>query len=766
MEEIIHFQIIFNIVFILFYWWKLDSLINYCSIKKYFSDSFSMQNKEFYTWFNRYQQDALKMNERRLIVLVGTSGWARDLLTSIQVINLQNVEKETKRSLIYGDSKTITANVSKQRFRDKLGSECHYVVFQDYDLSIDALAGLSGTLLAGGIFFLLIQDLAQIEHSVFYQRFFQHIKAFSQHVVIKENQPNYPNIAVDSLSEVIETPNKQLTYNCLTQEQVLAVNAVKKVFQGKRNQPLVLTADRGRGKSSALAIACAQLLTSSAKDNVLKIVITAIDVGSLSVFFTQLKASLPNGQETKGSYTYSHGSVEFVPIDQLLKQEIKASLVLIDEAAAIPVYLLEALLPRYSRLVFSSTVHGYEGAGRGFAIKFQKTLSLQFAKWRSLHIKQPIRWRVNDPLEALIFDTCLLNAELPILPAGVKSRQTSSLIFKHFSSVELVQDNSLLMQVFSVLVTAHYQTKPSDLRMLLDNENIQLVCLLSINGQQLEDKKDRHIVAVALLISEGSGTSETIEANEVIAISAGQKRLKNQFIPQSLLTQCGIAQAFSFQYMRVMRIAVHPQLQQQGIGSYFLGKIAAFSKVQGSDFLASSFGATSSLLSFWLNNEFQLARIGFTRDKASSEQSAMVLKNLTTKGKQLLNVVNDEFYRSFDYLLTEQYKHLSAEMILVIYQNCPQKRCVDLSERDIANIKGFAQGYRQYSSCVFSLHLWLKHQLINLNYADALNLLVLITRIMQKHSIVDVCDKYGFTGKKDLEKYLRAQVSTFMSNYC
>lgn len=716
-----------------------------------------MKNTEFSSWFTCIQQQALINNERRLIALVGDSEWSSSLLKSIDKSKGNHSKNEENTWLVYGENSSIESNVAKQRFSDKLGSESNIVVFQDTDLSIDALAGLSGTLVGGGIFFLLVTDENQISSSPFYQRFFSLLTLFSEHTVIKQTQFNLPSIVYSNEQGVISKPNEALSFNCVTPEQMSAVEAVMKVFKGKRNRPLILTADRGRGKSSALAIACGEILGKATQALQLNIVITAVDMNSLNVFFAQLARSFPSGELQKTRFITKYATVEYVAIDQLIKRESSANLVLVDEAAAIPIYLLEQLLNKHARIVFSSTIHGYEGAGRGFSIKFQGALAKKYPKYRGLHIHEPIRWRKNDSLERLIFDTCLLNAELTEISVDANKCDPSTFLFKQFKPRELVKNEGLLKQVFSILVTAHYQTKPSDVRMLLDNEHVQLVCLL------YKCKEEYQVASVALLMSEGRSKSSSISDEEVNAMSESKRRLKNHFVPQSLLTQCGIDSAFDYHYLRVMRIAVHPQLQKQGVGSYFINKISEFSAIQGADFLASSFGANQSLLSFWLKNDFGLARIGFKKDKASGEQSALVLKGLTQNSVTALADINSEFYRSFDYLLTDEYKLLNVELVFLILQYCPSINCAMLSKRDKANIEAFAQGYSQYSNCVFSLHLWLKLYCASSESTDDAGIHILISRIMQKMPINDVCHTYGFTGKKELETFLKSKVKTLLS---
>jgi len=750
-----------------------------------------VQVQDFLSWFNDYTKQALANNERRLVVLSGRESWALSLLESIEQVSaalIGDVNSElsscssSSTCIIYGDSALITANVQKKRYRDKLGSESDVIIFADSLFTIDAFAALSGTLKSGGILFLVNPPLAEIpEQSLFLVRFFSLIAQMSAHTTITESKPMpLPHSEVPAIQEGIKNGS---TYplDCITQEQYNAVNAIGKVISGHRKRPLVLTADRGRGKSSALAIACAQLMKAHEYDDY-RIIITAPDILALSVFYQQLKHRLDSVEQQGHNITFGKAKLSFIPVDQLIRVPTQVNLVLVDEAAAIPVYLLEQLLKRYHRMVFSSTVHGYEGAGRGFTLKFQKTLDRVCPQWASLHLNQPIRWRKNDPLEKLVFDACLLNAELPTLTTTVTSQLKTSqemvkvdcsfinkaassdvpelYEFKVITADQLVADEALLQQVFAVLVTAHYQTKPSDLQLLLDNPKVQLTCLFS------SPNNDAQLLAVALLMSEGAGNG--VNNDDIRAIKNSQRRLRNHFLPQSLFSHCGFEEAFSYHYLRIMRIAVHPKAQQLGIGSKFLNHIELLAIEQGTDFLGSSFGVNPELLSFWLNGGFSISRVGFTKDKASGEHSALLVKGLNVKNSLQQELFQSNFYQSFDYLLLEEYKTLTTELVFMLLRQNTKEDLSILSVLDISNVHAFASGERLYSSCCYSLYLWLKHDLVlddkNRPNDIRTNCLVLIARLIQKHDTDTVCQQFGLTGKKMLNQKMKDYINYRLDN--
>ncbi len=62
------------------------------------------------------------------------------------------------------------------------------------------------------------------------------------------------------------------------------------------------------------------------------------------------------------------------------------------------------------------------------------------------------------------------------------------------------------------------------------------------------------MLAVALIMTEGILGQEHGDNIEE-KIRQGQRRLKDQFLPQSLIAHCGAEQAFDYSYWRIMRIA-------------------------------------------------------------------------------------------------------------------------------------------------------------------------------------------------------------------
>jgi len=711
---------------------------------------------QFLRWFEQIQQQTVTKKHRSLVVLAGDYSWSVSLIEQIKnssnfMSEVGGVEKTGQNEgwLIYSNVDTLNANVTKQTYRHKLGSESQAVVFADSEFNIDALAALSGTIKAGGILFILFPEKLSVikknKKSLFLKRFIDKVEHIFLSNIIEQDQElfSYEVTEKNTVCDVLplNIPNI-LPLNCATQGQYQAVQSIIKVASGHRDRPLVLTADRGRGKSCALALACAQIVESTSLPQ--HIIVTAPHLKALDNFFKQLKYSLPQAKHLTHSVIHDNGIIEFLPIDNLLNQQVKASLLLVDEAAGIPVYLLTAVLKKYHRVVFSSTVHGYEGAGRGFTLKFQTILNNEYKTWYKQIINEPIRWAEDDPVEQFIFDVCLLNAQLPQISSSEVdiNKGQGDLDFRCLSGDFLLKNEDLLVQVFAVLVTAHYQTKPSDLKLLLDNQQVSVLCLFH----------QKKVISVALLMQEGSRNQQ-----EILAVKNAKRRLRDQFLPQSLMTHCGIERAFDFDYLRVIRIAVHPDCQNRGVGTLFLSKIIEYAKSLQVDFIGTSFGCNQQLLNFWLLSNFQLARIGFNKDAASGEHSALMLKALSQKAAALQLNINRQFYQSFIYLLSDEYRQLSDFLVWSILKYCPVQYLPKLSTNDLDTVQAFANKERLYSNCAYSLHLWLLHQLTDPFEKE---LLPVMSRLLKRIPVNEVCSLYYLNGKKTLNQLMINYVSS------
>ncbi|MBA6340872.1 tRNA(Met) cytidine acetyltransferase [Colwellia sp. MB02u-10] len=766
-----------------------------------------MSKESFSHWCLQLKKQNQAKRWRSLVVLVGNATWTTEQLETSLTLFLsakESNEKLDKQGLVYGElAHASRANqlisVNRKNYAQYLGTEQDVIVFAveskaddndachvESDFDVDAFAALSGTLVAGGVFLLLlkpsqVEQVNQVQSQDYFLKRFMLQLAAEHGYLIRQDKAEFPALfsfnkaAQDNRANEGQLSTaqqiKNLPYGCITQEQVLAVKVMLKVLSGHRDRPLVLTADRGRGKSSALALAACQMLANAKQP--LKIIITAASKSALKVFFQQVETHLPDAKVGMNSVEHANGSIVFYAIDVLLKEQPEASIVMVDEAAALPVYLLQQLLSHYHRLIFATTIHGYEGAGRGFSLKFALVLQRLMPNWRKMHINEAIRWASDDPLEQFVFASCLLNAKLPNYPntflamnnaipeikreskREIKSEakvgaesiannvQAQSDLLSQYKLVtelvtptQLLQNETLLQQVFAVLVTAHYQTSPSDLKLLLNNSAISLFVL----------KHENDILGVVMLMREGHADEKLVEL-----IRENQRRLRDQFLPQSLLMHCGIKESFNYSYQRVMRIAIHPQFQGQGLGRHFLSAIERHITRQGINFIGASFAGNATLLKFWQQAGFAVARVGFSKDKASGEHSCLVTKALTFNASHLQQVIVEQFYQQFDYWLTDEFTHMPAKLVWQLLKGNTTLKTSVLARDILQSVNDFTSGQRQFSSCVYALHQWLlKHCTEQFNP----EVLPLVARILQKHSIDKVCQQYAFTGKKSLNQHL------------
>lgn len=548
-------------------------------------------------------------------------------------------------------SKT-TKSIDYNLVRNYLGQEFDIVVFDCHGkFSADALGIIGGTIRAGGILVLIVPDLSHwgedISSPLLYIKRFKSILTSEKHnICIRQNQPF---TKISTQKNIVSAP---ISFR----DQENAIEAVEKTISGQRRRPAVLISDRGRGKSAALGIAARNLLLQNTKQSIdisksnLQIAVTGFNRQSVETVFQH--AGVGNSNSTP--------NLKFYSADKLTSKKRKCDLLLVDEAASIPVHLLEAILKNYSRIAFASTVHGYEGTGRGFVLSFSKLLDQYTRGWKTTKLESPIRWASNDPLEALLFELLVLDADINSLEddASCFSSLPENATVELLSRESLSQDNSLLKEVFGLLSQAHYRTKPSDLQNLLDNSENRLLRVSHCN----------QTIAVVHVVLEGN-----LESALSKSVWKNQRRPKGHLIPEILSAQLGFYEAASLKIARIVRIVVHPQRRRRGFGSMALQEIEQI-LAQEIDMLGTTFSVSTDTLSFWLKNQFQPVRIGLTTSANTGHRSCTLLKSFSDNADNLQTKAVRQLSNNFGIQLATDLNSLDADIAIAIIRSVDDQK--------------------------------------------------------------------------------------------
>lgn len=665
---------------------------------------------------------------RHVFILAGDNSWQKEVLQEI----LSGYEGD---SLWLGeDAPEAFPAVETRQAQSWLGKEKRVVVFDaNNSFDADSFAAISGIVVGGGLFILLFPPAEKwndVYQSYFGQRLINSISHTPELIVINHNDTEFtftPDKSKTNFSPDCEAP-------FLTLDQQSAVECIEEESLAEVNRPIVLVSDRGRGKSAALGIAAARLIHAGIKN----IVITAPRLRASDIVFKHLAEILPNAMVTRGKVIHGKSVVQFYSPDQLIDEDINADLLLIDEAAAIPVPLLISFLHKFSQCVFATTVHGYEGTGRGFAIRFYKILNENNPGWIKLQMQSPIRWATNDPLEKWMFDLLHLGAETPGL--NLNNIDENKIAISCLSQFELSQDDKLLSDVFSLLVLAHYRTQPGDLVRILDDEKFTVYTV----------KYAQQITAVALINHEGEFSTSL-----ATQVYRGERRPPGHLLAQTLSYHCGVEHAACLKYARIMRIVVHPELQNKGIGTKLLDFINENEKKQGHDIIGTSFGMTKSLLNFWQQSGFDVVRIGFKREQTSGEHAAVMTVGLTDKGNDVYQEASTRFKAQLCFWFVDALKDLPGE----IKNFFPQEEggLSELTALDKKDLQSFINNSRNYELCIAAIN---KFVLLNLDKIKQAGFPqefrnILNEKVINKLSWKEICRVMHLSGQSDARKVFK-----------
>ena len=607
---------------------------------------------------------------RQFHIISGDRPWVRHTLNSwlishahLDTLYLGSRAPSCTRQLDIAQSKKV------------LGSECDIVIYDSFDgLDPDSLGIVAGAIRAGGALILLCPSLDNWAdfvdpinlqsipvgsepkpQSTYVKRFIKLLTTQIDCTICQQHvETDTPLPVISTTCSANSTQDKP---NHSYDEQRKAIEGIKRTLSPQmRKKPCVLIADRGRGKSAALGIAAGELISQGVKH----IIICGHHKQSVASVLKHARIANSSSKAGKeNSNASDDNKLHFMTVDHILRHRPDTELLMIDEAASVPLPLLSELLRHYPRIAFASTVHGYEGTGRGFLLKFQAMLDAHARGYSTYSMNQPIRWNSHDPLERDLSRLLLLDAAITTnLPADL---DPYSLDFLEAEETTLYQNEPQLREIFALLVLAHYRTRPTDLRYLLDAPNIKTYAL----------KKGAAVIAIGMIAIEGK-----LDDDLCTDIWLGKTRPMGHLLPQVLSAQQGLREAGKLTMARIIRIVVHPDYQRKGIGHRLIECLEHQFKNQ-IDIIGAGFSGEDQLLGFWQSNGFAAARIGLDASSYTAMPSCVVLKPLSEAGDHFCRSAFSLFLSQLPWQLASRLNNVPPQLIKRLYATIPIEPKVD-----------------------------------------------------------------------------------------
>ena len=499
--------------------------------------------------------------------------------------------------------------------KNLLGSEFPAIIYDARQgIHLDALAMAAGTLQDGGQLLLLLNhwtDLANQPDSDSlrwsgekYAINTPHFIGFLQEKIAKYGFPVYKNTP---LTLALPTPPKDRSPHCQpTLEQARLLQQIAEAEEAI----LIVTAKRGRGKSALAGLFAKQQLAQNQP-----VILTAPNKSAVNIF-----------------NEFAGAEITFMPPDELSQnlsdapQQFANHWLFVDEAAMIPLDILFRLTEAFKRVVLTTTIHSYEGTGRGFLLKF---MAKNDRTLRHFELFTPLRWQADDKLEAFIDDLLLCDCEDRLPQPPYDSVLAEQIQISHCERIPHDQ----IASVYGLLTLAHYRTSPLDLRRLLDAPQQQFYLAQVQNS----------LLGCVWAVPEGGLADKTL----IRQIRRGERRPRGNLVAQMLCFQAGLEEACEFRSLRISRIAVQPNWQQHGLGQRLIVQMKQQIKPQGAvDFLSVSFGYTPELLAFWQKCGFILVHFSESKEASSGCYSVVALCPLSEEGRVFVQRAEKQFQRN------------------------------------------------------------------------------------------------------------------------
>lgn len=674
-----------------------------------------MPANETERWFAALRQQLAACRQRQLVILRGSRGWCDQRFARLRRCDAN--------WLVFTDRELGGECVALGKAATRLGGEADLVALDLFSgFNPDLLCIAAGMVNAGGVLLLLApaaadwsprddrfglwQNGARSAAPRFLEYFIDKIEAEATIGLILDAGREPP--ALPRLERLEPTPVEGGT----TAAQRGALASLDDWLRRGEAGVALISAGRGRGKSTALGMLMRRLRHDPGRRVLLCAASRRVAARALAV---------------------AEG-VEFMPPDRLLAAYPLADPLVIDEAAMIPQSILRQLCRRYPRLVMATTTGGYEGTGRGFRLRFVD--GLPAAQRLELTLPEPVRWCAGDRLEAWLDRVLMLDDDA--LPRAARF-EAADLEYECFAVRDAGPPFELLAEVYRLLCSAHYRTRPSDLRMLMENPDLELVIA----------RAGTTVVGAALLNAEGG-----LEPELCAQIYLGRRRPRGHLLAQMLTAQAGVEAFASWRGLRVQRIAVAEACRRRGIGRALLARARERAQARDLQWLGASFALEPGAAAFWRCTGFELAHVSYAAGKSSGSHSLAVLAPLDARLEPAMAQLGDRIRRQLPTWMTQFLRELDADAAITLLRYSGF-RCAN-ADSDLAEIRAFAHGHRGFERVFASLQPWVMAAIARTTLpVDRL----LIEKAVQNRRWAQLEREAGVGGRRPLERRLRALVA-------
>ena len=572
-------------------------------------------------------------------------------------------------------------------------------------------------------------------------------------------------VALNNLKRELlsKKPIGPLVEYCVTLDQAKCVMEIVDVLSEKDSTMTVsLFAGRGRGKSAAMGIA----IGSAVIFKYSSVYVTAPSPDNLQTFFEFCIKSLEclgliKTRDFNVLYsTTSSKQIVELEIIKDFKQRIKyiepetdvkvienSELLIIDEAAAIPLNIVKKLISLNCTTLMASTIQGYEGTGRSLSLKLISQIKVEKKRnLKEITLEQPIRYCENDPVEYWMNKMLCLECNKDSLflfdyPHSDECELylvNKEILFSYKKSSE-----EFLNSLMSLFVSSHYKNSPNDLQILSDSTSHHIFILTkNLKKSTLNGLPE---IYCAIQVAEEGGIT-----NDVIERSLMKDNLPpGDLIPWTLSNYFLDSDFPKLKGVRVVRIASHPSAQRMGYGkkalehlfNYYQGKMISLEeKAKNGEekrapllqdlneldppvnysYLGTSFGLTGGLLKFWKSSGFKPVYIKSLRNTTTGEQSCIMLRKIENDSIKLninstsiksncwLESFSVDFMKRFNtWLSYDEFRHMRIDLASEILGTSSEEteEFYGLKELELFITKESFKRLKKYSQGLLSCNL-------------------------------------------------------------